>query len=80
MGRCHHVDQIRTRTDGDEEVSLSSFEREIITELHGLIGKRIREKDLLEWRTREIAERKGERVFHLKGAGVWVAIPAALLP
>jgi hypothetical protein len=61
-------------------MALSSFEREIIAELHRMIGKRVREKELLEWRTREIAKREGERVFHLEGAGVWVAIPETSLP
>ncbi len=56
-------------------MSLTYFEREIIMELHGLIGKRIREKDLLEWRTREIEPQAGEQVFHLPRLKVWVAIP-----
>lgn len=61
-------------------MALSSFEREIIAELHGLIGKRIREKDLLEWKTSEINPRAGERVFKLPLSRVWVAIPEALSP
>lgn len=52
-------------------MALTYFEREI----HGIIGKRIREKDLLEWRTREIKKQDGERVIHLPRAEVWVAIP-----
>ena len=56
-------------------MSLSSFEREIITELHGLSGKRIREKDMLEWRTAKIEQQRGEQVFHLPRLKVWVAIP-----
>lgn len=56
-------------------MALTYFEREIIAELHGIIGKKIREKDLLEWRTREIEKRDGEQVIKVPGAGVWVAIP-----
>jgi len=56
-------------------MSLSRFEREIIFTLHSVIGKRIREKDLLEWRTGEIKEQTGEQVVHLPTLGVWVAIP-----
>jgi hypothetical protein len=56
-------------------MSLSYFERAIIAELHGIIGKRIREKDLLEWQTRKIAKQDGERVIHIPRLEVWVAIP-----
>ncbi len=56
-------------------MSLTYFERGLIAELYGIIGKRIREKDLLEWRTGEIKKRDGERVFRLPDARVWVAIP-----
>jgi hypothetical protein len=56
-------------------MALTSFEREIIYTLHGIVGKRLREKDLLEWKTAEIAKRDGERVIHLPTLNVWVAIP-----
>lgn len=56
-------------------MALSLFERNIIAELYGITGKKIREKDLLEWRSSEIEKRPGEQVFHLPGNGVWVAIP-----
>lgn len=59
-------------------MSLTYFERGIIAELHGIIGKRIREKDLLEWRTAQIAQRDGERVIWLTDAKVWVAIPETI--
>jgi hypothetical protein len=56
-------------------MSLTYFERQIIDELHAIIGKRIREKDMLEWRTAKIAKRDGERVVHVSRLKVWVAIP-----
>lgn len=56
-------------------MALSLFERGIIAELHGIIGKKIREKDLLEWRTSSIKQNPGERVCHLPRSGVWVAFP-----
>jgi len=61
-------------------MSLSLFERNIIAELHSIIGKKIREKDLLEWRNAEIAKRDGEQVFYLPHNKVWVAIPDAIKP
>lgn len=56
-------------------MALNGFERSLISELSGLIGTKIREKELLEWRLREIEPREGERVFHLPDLGAWVAIP-----
>lgn len=46
-------------------MALSLFERNIIAEPHGMIGTKIREKDLLEWRNTEIQKQDGEQVFHL---------------
>lgn len=54
---------------------LNRLEREMIAELRGIIGTKIREKDLLEWRTSELKAQVGERIFYLPVAGVWVAIP-----
>lgn len=56
-------------------MAMSYFERQIVAELHAIIGKKIREKDLLEWRTTEIKKRDGERVFKIPRLEVWVAIP-----
>lgn len=59
-------------------MALSLFERNIIAELFGITGKKIREKDLLEWRSSEIKQQPGEQVFHLPNNGVWVAIPDSI--
>lgn len=59
-------------------MALSLFERNIVAELYGITGKRIREKDLLEWRTTKIEKQAGEQVIHLPHNGVWVAIPDSI--
>lgn len=59
-------------------MSLTYFERGIIAELHLIIGKRLREKDLLEWRTRELEKRDGEQVIEIPRLKVWVAIPESI--
>lgn len=59
-------------------MSLSLFERNIIAEFYGMTGKKIREKDMLEWRTTEIKTQAGEQVFHLPSNGVWIAIPDSI--
>jgi hypothetical protein len=64
--------------DRNTPMSLSLLERNIIAELYGIIGKKIREKDLLEWRNSEIEKQPGEQVFHLPNNGVWVAIPESI--
>jgi hypothetical protein len=59
-------------------MALTLFERNIIAELYGMIGKKIREKDLLEWRTTKLEKQPGEQVFHLPNNGVWVSIPDSI--
>ena len=58
-------------------MSMNSFERSILGELKMATGNRkLKEKDLLEWRTSKIEPQDGEIVIHLPLNGVWVAYPA----
>jgi sulfur transfer protein SufE len=60
-------------------MSISSLEREIVTELRQITKRRsLRLKDLLEWSTSETKVREnlreGESVVHCPQSGVWCAI------
>lgn len=58
-------------------MSMNTFERLILGELKLATGNRkLKEKDLLEWRTSAIKQRDGEVVVYLPLNGVWVAYPA----
>lgn len=57
-------------------MSMTAFERQILSELKIVTGNnKLREKDMLEWRTSEIKPRDGEKIIKLPRAGVVVAIP-----
>ena len=56
-------------------MSIRSYEREILEELKEVTGNRkLRIKDMMEWRTSEVKPHDGEMVFHLRKNSVWVAI------
>jgi hypothetical protein len=53
---------------------MRSFEAAILAELRTITGnKKIRQKDIQEWRTAKIDPHEGETVVHLPTTGVWVA-------
>lgn len=58
---------------------LSAFEREIVNEFWLLTKKRLRAKDLLEWRLGSpVTVQAGEQVVHLPSIKVWVAVPDSI--
>jgi len=55
-------------------MGLRQLEAEILAELHAATGnKKLRQKDIMEWRTAEIEAQDGETLIHLPGMGVYVA-------
>jgi hypothetical protein len=62
-------------------MAMTGFERELLAALKMQTGNRkLKEKDMLEWRTGKIEPRDGEQLVHLKHLGVWVCIPASAKP
>lgn len=66
----------------DKEVvimTIASFERELWRELQVVTGnKKIRLKDLLEWRSAPFEGMKGEKIVFLEKFRIWVAIPEVM--
>jgi hypothetical protein len=61
-------------------MAMTAFERQILAGLKASTGNRkLREKDMLEWRTGGIKPRSGEQIIELPVLGVQVAIPAELM-
>ncbi len=57
-------------------MGMTTFEKQILTALKIETGNRkLKERDMLEWRTSPIKAQEGERVVHLKSLGVYVALP-----
>lgn len=60
-------------------MSLTSVERAIRLEAQGIFqNRKLRNKDIMEWSTGEIAARDDEVTVYLPEAGVWVAIKKEL--
>lgn len=58
-------------------MAMTAFEREILHELKIVTGNRkLKERDMLEWRTGNIKPRAGEEIIKLPRLGVEVAITA----
>lgn len=61
----------------DANMTMTAFERQILNELKRVTGNRkLKERDMLEWRSGKIEPRDGEKVIELKTLGVVVAIPS----
>lgn len=59
-------------------MSLKTLENEILRELRAVTGNpKLKMKDVMEWRTTEIAPQAGETVVHLAKVGVYVAYKGA---
>lgn len=57
-------------------MSMRELEASIIEEVRQITGRRkLRLKDLLEWKTAPIAEQPGEIVVHCPQNGVYAAVP-----
>ena len=57
------------------EMSLRSLESSILAELREVSGNRkIRLKDIMEWRTAEFTPQEGETLYHCPRNGVWCCV------
>lgn len=60
-------------------MTLTTIERNLLKEASKIIGRKLKEKDLLEWSSSEEIVRNnlqdGEQIIKLSDLGFWIAIP-----